>query len=83
MIAIALLITSCSSEKSLQKYLVESQDKKGFITADIPASILQLRTEEVSEDVKSTLESIRKVNIVALPIKGNEESYEKEKSTIR
>ena len=78
-----LVITSCKNEKSLQGYLVESQEKTGFITVDIPTSFLQLKSDDVSEDVKATLKSIRKVNVVALPIKGNEAAYEVEKATLK
>jgi len=78
-----LLITSCKNEKSLQKYLVESQGKREFITVDIPTSFLQLKSDNVSEDVKNTLKSIRKVNVVALPINGNEVAYEVEKATLK
>jgi hypothetical protein len=77
------ITTSCKNEKSLQAYLVESQEKKEFITVDIPKGFLQLKSQDVSEDVKVTLESIRKVNIVALPFEGNESAYEKEKVTLK
>ncbi len=83
MFMITLFITSCKNGKSLQGYLVESQDKQGFIAVDIPTSFLQLKSEEVSENVKNTLESIRKVNVVALPIKGNEDAYEAEKVRLK
>ena len=79
-----LLITaSCKNEKSLQAYLLESQEKKEFITLDIPTSFLKLKSQDVSEDVKVTLESIRKVNLVALPFEGNESAYEDEKTTVK
>jgi hypothetical protein len=83
LLLLVLMITSCKNEKSLQGYLVESQEKTGFITVDIPTSFLQLKSEDVSEDVKATLKSIRKVNVVALPIKGNEAAYEVEKATLK
>ena len=78
-----LVITSCKNEKSLQGYLVECQEKTAFITVDIPTSFLQLKSDDVSDDVKTTLKSIRKVNLVALPIKGNEVAYEVEKATLK
>lgn len=78
-----LMTTSCKNEKSLQTYLVESQEKKEFITVDIPTSFLQLKSEDVSEDVKVTLKSIRKINLVALPFEGNESKYEEEKATLQ
>ncbi|ARV05612.1 hypothetical protein BTO04_02370 [Polaribacter sp. SA4-10] len=83
LLLLVLMITSCKNEKSLQGYLVESQEKNGFITVDIPTSFLQLKSDDVSEEVKATLKSIRKVNVVALPIKGNEAAYEVEKTTLK
>ena len=83
LLLLVLMITSCKNEKSLQGYLVESQEKTGFISVDIPTSFLQLKSDNVSEDVKATLKSIRKVNVVALPIKGNEAAYEVEKATLK
>lgn len=83
LLLLVLMLTSCKNEKSLQGYLVESQDKSGFITVDIPTSFLQLKTEAVSDEVKETLKSIRKVNVVALPIKGNEAAFEVEKLKLK
>jgi len=77
------LISSCKNEKSLQRYLVDSQGKTGFITVDIPTSFLQLKSDEVSNEVKETLKSIKKVNVVYMPIKGNEDIYETEKVTLK
>ncbi|MCG1036863.1 DUF4252 domain-containing protein [Polaribacter sargassicola] len=81
--SIILMLTSCNNKKSLQGYLVESQEKKGFITVDVPSSILQLKSTDVSKEVKETLNSIRKVNVVALPIKDNKEAYEIEKTALK
>lgn len=83
LLLLVFLINSCKNEKSLQEYLVESQEKTGFITVDIPTSFLQLKSDDVSEEVKATLKSIRKVNVVALPIKGNEQAYEAEKTILK
>lgn len=80
---VTLLMTSCQSEQSLQAYLVESQEKTGFITFDIPTSFLQLASDDVTEEVKETLKSIRKVNVVALPYSNdNKEEYNTEKEKI-
>lgn len=78
---IALITTACQ-QKSLQSYLVKAQEKKGFITFDAPTSFIQLKSEDVSQEVKATLESIKKINVVALPYQGNEEAYEAEKTEI-
>ncbi|MBL4642027.1 MAG: DUF4252 domain-containing protein [Flavobacteriaceae bacterium] len=63
---LAFSFTSCT-EDSLQSYLVESQEKAGFLTFDIPASLLQLKTDDVSAETKATLKTLNKINIVALP----------------
>lgn len=83
LLVLVLMITSCKNEKSLQEYLVESQDKAGFVSVDVPTSFLQLKSDVVSNEVKETLNSIRKVSVIALPIKGNEETYEVEKAKLK
>ena len=83
LVFLMIFASSCKNEKSLQNYLVESQEKSGFITVDIPTNFLQLKSNDVSNEVKETLKSIRKVNVVALPIKGNETTYEAEKLKIK
>jgi hypothetical protein len=80
---LVVLVSSCKNEKTLQRYLVDSQEKTGFITVDIPTTFLQLKSEDVSSEVKETLESIKKVNVVYLPIKGNEDRYETEKKELK
>ena len=79
MLFLAILVSSCKNEKSLQSYLVDSQNKTGFMTVDIPTSFLQLKSDAVSDELKETLKSVKKVNVAFLPIKGNEETYESEK----
>ncbi len=83
-LAIVILMSSCKRKPSLQSYLVESQGKKGFITVDVPSSVLKMTSgKEVSETTKEAMESIRKVNIVALPYKDNEAAYEIEKDKLK
>ena len=65
---LAFSFTSCKDE-SLQGYLVKSQEKSGFITFDVPASILQIKSDDVSADTKATLNTIKKINVVAMPFK--------------
>jgi hypothetical protein len=81
--SVLLTLTACNNKKTLQSYLVETQDKPEFVTVDLPTSFLKLQSDKVSDDIRETLESIKKVNIVALPIKGNESKYETEKATLK
>ena len=82
-ISLMLIAGSCQKNTSLQEYLVESQEKNGFITIDIPTSFLQLKSEDVSDEVKATLESIYKINVVALPAKENQEAYKIERIKLK
>jgi len=78
-----LLFTSCQKE-SLQSYLVKSQEKEGFISMDLPTSFLQLKSDDVADDVKQTLKSIKKINLLALPMnEDNKAAYPKEKATLK
>ena len=67
LLLVAFATISCKKEKSLQGYLVESQDKKGFVSLDVPASLLQLSMDSASEEDRKAYESIRKINITGLP----------------
>jgi len=81
---LTLLVTSCNNDKTLQEYLVESQDKTGFIKFDVPTSFIQLKDEDVSQEVKDAVKSIRKINILALQVKeDNKAKYEAEKAELK
>jgi len=78
--ALAVLI-SCASAPSLQKYYIDSQDNKNFISLDVPASIINLK-ENVSPEVEGALSSLKKFNILAFKkddTNGTEFKVEEEK----
>ncbi len=79
----AMVLTSCS-DKSLQKYLVEKQDDDKFLKMDIAASLLQGKNSNFSQEEKEILNTIKKVNVVAYPIKENDlADYEKEQQELK
>ncbi len=82
-IAVVLLTTACDTNPSLQKYYVDSKENSEFISIDLPASILQLKNTDVSEDINNTLETIKKVNFLALQLSdSNKELYTSEKQKV-
>jgi hypothetical protein len=83
LLLLVLVVNSCKYKTSLQEYLVESQEKNGFITIDLPTSFLQFKSEVVSDEVKATLKSIHKINVVALPVKGNQKAFGIEKEILK
>ena len=64
LITIAIASISCGSEASLQKYYIDSQDNKNFISVDVPASILTLQ-EDAEPEVKEAYNSLKKMNVLA------------------
>lgn len=84
LLLVSVVMMSCKNEASLQSYLVESQDKKGFISLDVPASVIQLSMDKASEEDKKAYESIRKVNVTGLPAKSTDAAtYEAEKNKLK
>ncbi len=68
-----ILFVSCDSGQSLQKYYVESESSDNFISLNIPASIINLK-EDVSEETKETLKSLKKLNVLAFKLDAENEA---------
>ena len=77
----ATAFVSCANETSLQEYYVENQQDNKFIAVDIPTSMFT-NTEELDETQKETLETVKKINVLALPVKDSKEEYEIEKARL-
>jgi len=69
LIVLSVLI-SCKGEPSLQKYYVEHQDSDNFVSLDLPASLLNLG-DNVSNETKETMQSIKKMNVLAFKLNDN------------
>jgi len=82
-ILLILFTCSCKNEKSLQSYLVDTSGKEGFYTGDLPVSSILSAKTDVSEDIKRTIKSVKKINIVFLPkTADNTAAYEIEKEKL-
>lgn len=77
----ALAFTSCANEPSLQEYYVENQQDNKFIALDIPTSMFA-NSEDLDENQRETLESVKKINFLALPVKESKEEYQSEKEEL-
>ena len=81
---VAFLVTSCNNDKSLQKYLVETSGKEGFMTGDIPVSSLISAKADISDEIKETIKSVKKINVIFLSkTTENQTIYEAEKNTLK
>ena len=79
MLTIVLTMISCNTEPSLQEYFVKQQENTAFISLDVPMSLLNNQKKSLDKDYQETLNTIKKINILALPIKDeNKDVYAKE-----
>ena len=81
-LSVLAIFVSCNQQKTIQTYIVEKQDKPGFMSVDLPMSLIQLNTDKAPVDVKKTYENIKKVNVLGLPYLNNDKAYEIEKKAI-
>ena len=78
-----LVLTSCNSEPTLQKYFVENTENKNFIAVDVSPSILNIDPKKLSADQKLALESFDKMNILAFKINDkNQAEFAVEKAKV-
>ncbi|WP_196892527.1 DUF4252 domain-containing protein [Aureivirga marina] len=81
---LAFTIISCDSKPSLQKFFVENQNNENFIVLDVPSSTLINLSDDMTPEDKKTIESFRKINVLALQNENNknEELYDSSKSKL-
>ena len=81
---VALFLTSCNSEPTLQKYFVEKSEAKDFMAVDIAPSIINTSKLTLSTDEKTALASLHNINVLAFKQNGtNNAEYEKEKADVK
>ena len=80
---LVMLMMSCSNEQSLQEYYVDSQENSNFLSLDLPTSLIMTSQDNMTAEQKETVESIKKVNLLAFQKKDdNTAEYEAEKAKI-
>ncbi|MCF6132819.1 DUF4252 domain-containing protein [Flavobacterium wongokense] len=67
-VLVSLFLSGCNSEPSLQKYFVESSEKKDFISVDVSPSIINMDKTKLTAEQKTALESFDKMNILAFKL---------------
>jgi len=84
LVFLVMFASACKNEKSLQSYLVESSGKDGFYTGDLPVGSLLTAEADVSDEVKETIKSVKKINVVFLrKTDDNTADYEVEKAKLK
>ena len=74
LVFIAFMSVSCENGTSLQRYFVDHQEAKNFISQDIPISMLKLDVSKFNEEEKEAYKSVNRLNF--LGYKANETDAE-------
>ncbi len=77
---ITAFFTSCNDGVSLQRYFVDNQETKNFISQDIPLSLIEIDKTEFTEEQKEAYNSVSKLNF--LGYKADENNAEELKAEI-
>ena len=79
----SLLLLSCNSEPTIQKYFVANSENKDFVALDISPTILNLDKKKLSAEQKRALESFDKMNVLIFKLdENNQAQYEVESQKI-
>jgi Domain of unknown function (DUF4252) len=80
---LSLLLLSCNSEPSLQKYFVENTDNSNFIALDVSPSILNIDKTKLSVSQNEAIQSFEKMNILAFKLTDkNKAQFEIERAKV-
>lgn len=81
---VSLFLLSCNNEPSLQKYFVESSEKKDFIAMDVSSSIVNIDKTKLTPEQKTALESFDKMNVLAFKLdENNKAAFETESEKVK
>ena len=74
-----ILLWSCETKSSLQKYFVKNTESSNFVSVDLAPSIINTEMVKLTVAEKEALESFEKMNILAFKTDSNDVSnYDKE-----
>ncbi|MFD1095726.1 DUF4252 domain-containing protein [Salegentibacter chungangensis] len=78
----AVSFAACNNDPSLQEYYVSNQEDSKFIAIDMPTSMFA-NADSLDEEHRATLESVKKVNVLAFPLEQGKEALEAEKAELQ
>ena len=79
----SLLLLSCDSKPTMQKYFVANSENKDFVALDISPTILNVDKTKLTAEQKKALESFDKMNVLIFKLdENNQAQYEVESQKI-
>lgn len=80
---VLLVLHSCQSEPSLQRYFVDKSESNDFIALDLSPSILNIDKSKLTPSQKEALGSFDKMNILAFKLNDkNKAQFEVERANV-
>lgn len=67
-ITLSVVLVSCNSEPSLQRYFVDHQEQPNFISQDLPVSMVKIDKTNFTEEQNEAFESVRRLNFLGFNI---------------
>ncbi|MDA9343756.1 DUF4252 domain-containing protein [Algibacter sp.] len=64
----AVIFISCGDNVSLQRYYVDNQESKNFISQDIPLSLMQIDKSNFTEAQEEAYNSVNKLNFLGYKV---------------
>lgn len=81
---LSLVLVSCNSEPSLQRYFVDHQEQPNFISQDLPVSMVKIDKTNFTEEQNEAFNSVRRLNFLGFNINDtNKEVYDAELNTVK
>jgi hypothetical protein len=79
----SLVLGSCNSEPTLQKYFVENSEKKDFIALDISSDILNVDKTKLTVAQSQALQAFDKINVLAFKLNDkNKSQFDSERTKV-
>ena len=66
---VSIILISCNKKQSLQRYYVDNQESKNFVTQDLPLSMLDIEKSKLTETQKEAYNSVSKLNFLGYKYK--------------
>ena len=83
LLLLSLMLISCNSEPTLQKYFVENTENKNFIALDVSPDILNVDKTKLSIAQADALKSFDKMNVLAFKLNDkNKAEFEMERAKV-
>ncbi|WP_136481856.1 DUF4252 domain-containing protein [Cognatitamlana onchidii] len=80
----AVTLVSCGNSESLQRYYVDHQEAKGFVSQDFPLSMIEIDKTQFTAAQKEAYNSVDKLNFLGFKVSGdNQDAYQRELQKIK